>query len=301
MSGKPFTTPRTAPPRLSASLIIINHRNDVLLVHRNPEARSFGGVHVFPGGKHDPRQDASLQITGIRETFEETGLLLASPDYLASSIPQHEWDKGRHAILAQKLSFGEFMNSHGLKPAVDLLLNFTAWTSPEYLPRRFRTQFFVAFLPSPSSGFPRDTKQEWLPTSDGQEIVSARFLHPSEALLEFQRKQITLMPPQYYILYTLSNLLSGRVNTKEQRDQVEALSRGAFGDLSICPKLWNGESKQDKVVLTYEEDETRGGPPGRLHRSLVKPDKRGACSEIELQRNFDIFKDLKLESGLARL
>ena len=34
------------------------------------------------------------------------------------------------------------------------------------------------------------------------------------------------MPPQYYILYTLSNLLSGRVNAQEQRDRVENLSRG---------------------------------------------------------------------------
>ena len=160
--------------------------------------------------------------------------------------------------------------------------------------RRFRTQFFITFLPaSPSSGFSTGTKQERLPTSGmrscslssfiiltlpdgGQEIVSARFLHPSDALLEFRRKQITLMPPQYYILYTLSNLLSGRVNTQEHRDLVENLSRGAFGNMTFNPKLiGNSESKQDKVVQTYEGDETRGGPPGRLHRALVKFEKGG--------------------------
>ena len=158
--------------------------------------------------------------------------------------------------------------------------------------RRFRTQFFITFLPaSPSSGFSTGTKHERLPTSGmrslspsscfftltlpdgGQEIVSARFLHPSDALLEFRRKQITLMPPQYYILFTLSQLLSGRVNTQEQRDQVESLSRGAFGNMSINPKLLrNGRYN---VVLTYEGDETRGGPPGRLHRALVKFEKGG--------------------------
>src|ERR1700722_8917239 len=37
---------RDAIPRPSASLVIVNDRNEVLLVHRNPQAKSFGGVHV---------------------------------------------------------------------------------------------------------------------------------------------------------------------------------------------------------------------------------------------------------------
>src|SRR5580658_1290802 len=44
MSAK-LTKP-TATPRSSASLIVVNPRNEVLLVHRNPQARSFGGYHV---------------------------------------------------------------------------------------------------------------------------------------------------------------------------------------------------------------------------------------------------------------
>lgn len=39
-------------PRPSASLVIVNRFNQVLLVHRNPQATSFAGVHVsacFPG------------------------------------------------------------------------------------------------------------------------------------------------------------------------------------------------------------------------------------------------------------
>ena len=33
-------------PQPSASLVVVNKRNEVLLVHRNPQARSYGGVHV---------------------------------------------------------------------------------------------------------------------------------------------------------------------------------------------------------------------------------------------------------------
>ncbi|KIP12328.1 hypothetical protein PHLGIDRAFT_113803, partial [Phlebiopsis gigantea 11061_1 CR5-6] len=67
-----------AVPRPSASLIVINARNEVLLVHRNPRASSFAGMHVFPGGNFDAAQDGDLATTAVRETFEETGLLLAA-------------------------------------------------------------------------------------------------------------------------------------------------------------------------------------------------------------------------------
>lgn len=47
MVSNTTTTPvQNLVPRPSASVIIVNSRNEVLLVHRNPEARHFGGVHV---------------------------------------------------------------------------------------------------------------------------------------------------------------------------------------------------------------------------------------------------------------
>ena len=48
-----FSSPDGSPspvapptPRPSASLVIINERNEILLVHRNPKATAFGGMHV---------------------------------------------------------------------------------------------------------------------------------------------------------------------------------------------------------------------------------------------------------------
>lgn len=38
--------PAPATPRLSASLIVVNARNELLLVHRNPKAGAFAGMHV---------------------------------------------------------------------------------------------------------------------------------------------------------------------------------------------------------------------------------------------------------------
>ena len=41
------TSRSTVPvPRPSASLVVVNERNEILLVHRNPKASAFGGFHV---------------------------------------------------------------------------------------------------------------------------------------------------------------------------------------------------------------------------------------------------------------
>jgi hypothetical protein len=46
MSRSIRTDEGQAPPRLSASLIIVNAHNEILLVHRNPDSRTYGGAHV---------------------------------------------------------------------------------------------------------------------------------------------------------------------------------------------------------------------------------------------------------------
>jgi hypothetical protein len=43
-SSSASSTPPT--PRPSASLVIVNERNEILLVRRNPKATAFGGMHV---------------------------------------------------------------------------------------------------------------------------------------------------------------------------------------------------------------------------------------------------------------
>ncbi|RDB21194.1 putative nudix hydrolase 7 [Hypsizygus marmoreus] len=286
-------------PRPSASLVIVNARNEILLVHRNPQARHFGGVHVFPGGNFDKKQDDSLAITAIRETFEESGLLLASSSSVPPvTLPDASLDEARFKIHSQKLNFQTFLAENRLTADIYSLLPFTQWITPVNALRRFHTQFFVAFLPAaPSAGFSSGEKQERIPKPDGgQEVVSARFLHPEDALAEFRKGKITFMPPQAYLLTTLAGILQGRTNTPEQRHLVEALSRGAFGHMVINPRRLGTPDENGRTILTYEGDETRGGSKGRLHRVLVKVGKAGITSEVVLQRNFDIFTEIEPEA-----
>ncbi|KAJ8456978.1 hypothetical protein ONZ45_g18503 [Pleurotus djamor] len=303
-----------ALPRPSASVVVINERNEILLVQRNPQARHFGGVTVFPGGNYDKQEDSSLEITAIRETFEESGLLLARS--ASGTTPTDAiLDEARFAIHSRKASFNTFLQKHNLEADVSALLPFTQWITPVGPPRRFHTQFYATFLPATSaSGFSSGNKHERIPKpviitltnppslpplhitypDGGQEVISARFIHPETALSENREGKITFMPPQFYVITTLAGILRGSTNTAAQRELVRQLSQGMFGRMVINPRRMADPDEEGRAILTYEGDETRGGSKGRLHRALVKLDKAGILThEIVLQRNFDVFTEIE--------
>ncbi|KAG6898274.1 hypothetical protein C0992_000719 [Termitomyces sp. T32_za158] len=179
--------------------------------------------------------------------------------------------------------------------------------------RRFHTHFFVAFLTAKSSsGFSSGTKQDRIPkhgmcyivicflgihrlmgVDGGQEIISARYLHPAKAIEEFREGKITLMPPQAYLLHTLSEILHGHLNTPAQKERVEALSKGLFGRMVLNPLRLGSPDGEGRYILTYEGDETRGGSKGRRHRVIVKAGKGGITSEVTVERNFDVFTEVE--------
>jgi len=90
-------------------------------------------------------------------------------------------------------------------------------------------------------------------------------------MAEFRERKITFMPPQMYLLSTLADILRGPVNTAEQRESVERLSKGSFGRMVMNPRRVPPAHPEDGwTVFAYEGDQMRGGPKGRLHRVLVK-------------------------------
>ncbi|KAG1756334.1 uncharacterized protein EDB91DRAFT_8759 [Suillus paluster] len=267
-------SPKPAEPRLSASLVLVNSRNEVLLVQRNPQAKSFAGTHVFPGGNFDAKQDTSLEWTAIRETFEEAGLLLASSDTPGKLV---DFTQAREAVHGGQMSFSTFLTNNNLRANVDTLLPFTTWVTPPTAPRRFRTEFFVAFLTNSAS--------------DG--------LSSESAIEEFRTGQISLFPPQYYIMETLRPILTGPTSTESQRNAIRMLSKAAFGRMVINPRVFRVNDGVDEAFV-YEGDELRGGPKGRLHRVVVK--RKGAgFSQINLQRNFDLFTQCPVEAHIPKL
>lgn len=94
-------------------------------------------TQVFPGGNIDKQDNDSLLFTAIRETFEESGLLLASSidTNKAANLSDAELDDARFAIHQQKTPFQTFLSNHRLKADIGSLLPFTEWITPVFAPR----------------------------------------------------------------------------------------------------------------------------------------------------------------------
>jgi hypothetical protein len=142
--------------------------------------------------------------------------------------------------------------------------------------------------------------------------------HPADYIQTFSRGEILLMPPQFYLLATLADILpSGTGLSLEAKERLKLLSNGAFGKMQINPFIIRHESDSKQSYFVYEGDEIRGGPKGRRHRSRVQFDDKWVSKlcyiltitgeifeysqtirSIGLERNFDIFSD-ELLSFLA--
>jgi len=89
----------------------MNAKNEVLLVHRVNTATSFANAHVFPGGNLDASQDGeSFELCAIRETFEETGLLLTKQPVNKTL----DLKSIREEIHSGKLQFVDWLNKENI-------------------------------------------------------------------------------------------------------------------------------------------------------------------------------------------
>lgn len=126
--NKPKKTPAIAKP--SSSVLLISPTNQILLLHRVKTSSSFASAHVFPGGNvseyHDgkvPEPDhperhidnAAYRLAAIRETFEESGILLAKSKETGKllSMEKSELESGRKLIHSGKTAFPKWLNEHG--------------------------------------------------------------------------------------------------------------------------------------------------------------------------------------------
>lgn len=226
-----------AEARPSSSIILLSPTNQVLLLHRVQTSSSFPSAHVFPGGNlspfHEPppppagspdrhRDSPAYRLAAVRETFEESGILIAkrSPaDDNLLVVPEAEREEARRAIHGDKVKFTEWVGQTlGAELCVDDLVPFTRWVTPPNMPKRFTTQMYIYFMPlaeSPhrtpggrNSG-PVDVDVVQTPTPDGGvEHTAATFADASEWLRRQRRGEIVLFPPQCYLLTLVAEVFA---------------------------------------------------------------------------------------------
>ena len=175
-----------------------------------------GGMAVFPGGGVDERDFAedihdagwagpspeewattlacdvdrarALVCAAVRETFEESGVLLAGPsaDTVVADTTGDDWEADRVSLESRELSMTDFLVRRGLVLRTDLLGAWAGWLTPIFEPRRYRTWFFVARLPE--GQVTRDV------SSESSEVL---WLDAMAAVEQVEADQLGMLPPTY--------------------------------------------------------------------------------------------------------
>ena len=155
-------------PRPAATVLLLRGSDpwEVLMMRRPGGADFAPGAHVFPGGSVHPEDRLlgdPVAAAGIRELFEELGILLAR----GPAGPASQADCERLRLrLAHGVSFPAALKEARLEPAFDELAYFARWVTPEQLRRRFDTRFYLARLPAGQAVHPQPGEvDDWLWTS----------------------------------------------------------------------------------------------------------------------------------------
>ena len=247
------TTPFTPTP--SATLMLGRDGQngiEVFMVLRNKKIDFAGGALVFPGGKvsSDDRlpeifkrcdggaslteSELSLRIAAIRETFEESGILLARCHETRAMLSGERVAKlfgYRTLISSGKITLKEFLETENLTLACDRLTMFAHWITPEFVPKRFDVTFFLAEVPENQSA-----------RHDGVESVDSVWITAGQAISDADsRKRLVVFP-------TRMNLL--KLDKSRTVSDAIALAKSS-GIVTVTPRI--EERETGKVICIPKE------------------------------------------------
>ncbi|XP_063294540.1 acyl-coenzyme A diphosphatase NUDT19-like [Pelobates fuscus] len=153
--------------------------------------------------------EVAFRICAIRETFEESGILLVVPEnsdvkVIQNTMGVYEHDqellsKWRQEVQDNPFQFIQMCKEMRCVPNIWALYEWSNWLTP-LIPnssslRRYDTAFYICCL------------EKRPPTSDDQkEVTSFKWWTPLEAIEEYRARRISIGPPQCYELSRLCNM-----------------------------------------------------------------------------------------------
>ena len=197
-------------PKDAAAVIMLRNPVDpeVYWVKRSLSLKFMGGFHAFPGGQRDTSDSeiavencddpdkAAMMVCGVREIFEETGILLARG---VENLSQQNLTDLREELESGRATFSEIFAREKLSIDALFLLEAPRWVTPVPAPKRFDTRFFVTWVPNCADGLqvasviagelesgewnrPLEAVNKW---RDGKVIIASPVLSP---LLEMEKR-----------------------------------------------------------------------------------------------------------------
>ena len=258
-------------PKNAATVILLRNDErqgfDVFLLKRHEKSSFMGGNYVYPGGRVDrddgspelyslsrgvtleeaqknlgeilsPEESFAHWIAAIRELFEEAGVLLAYDQkgnliQLTNREERERFLDYRKLLQEDKISFSEMAQKENLLFALDQLLYYAHWITPEAQPQRFDTRFFLTRCPSGQEASP-----------DQKETTAGIWLAPQKALEENLKRVVILSPPTLKTLEDLARFKSiDEVFNSQRKEDIRPvlpiLTKLTSGPLIIFP--WDPE------------------------------------------------------------
>lgn len=256
-------------PREAATVMLVRDDPDlqVFMLRRNLNADWVGGAYVFPGGAVDPgdrdaaiarrcpdRDDAGASahlglsrgglgfwVAGVRETFEEAGVLLARTAATGALVDPADPRLGteRAALNAGSLTFGDFVESEDLALDVGAMEVFSHWITPEGMHRRYDTWFFVAAAPEGHAYL-----------HDDGETVASIWTRPVDALAASDRGELELIFPTRKNLEALARFRSAA-------DLLDAVRRATDVPPATQPRIVH-DAGGTRIALPGDPDDAVG-------------------------------------------
>jgi 8-oxo-dGTP pyrophosphatase MutT (NUDIX family) len=256
-----------AEPRHASTVVLLRDAAgeqpgiEAYLLRRQKTMAFAAGMYVFPGGSVDPRDESlpddawigpraetwapllnadeslakALVCAAVRETFEESGVLLAGPPggQVVADTTGEDWEADRLALIDRTLSFAAMLDRRGLALRADLLRPWAHWITPEVEPKRFDTRFFVAALPAGQRT--RDV---------GAEADRVVWQRPADALAAADRGELGMLPPTAFTLGELS----------AYDDVAAVMAAGDSRDVRpVLPKIVVSDDDEARLLLPHDE------------------------------------------------
>jgi 8-oxo-dGTP pyrophosphatase MutT (NUDIX family) len=260
----------------------------VLMLERHTKSTLLPDMYVFPGGRVED-QDQELThrlsrfstgkftdidaedvkgflVAAIRETFEESGILLArrrgdaellGKDAVTPLLPHRTGVQGGHP------SFREVVESADLELAADELGLHAHWITPEVAPRRFDTLFFTVGAPS-----------EQLVQHDGIETSSHIWIRPEDALEQRSRGERQIIFPTARNLEILTGFKSAQLALDASRRRPV---------MTVMPVIEERDG-DPRLVIPREAgypttEESISGLPQHLFRKSAVPSRQESSED----------------------
>ena len=161
--------------------------SEILVVERSAGMAFAAGAIVFPGGRIDPADrelasalglpDGAAKVTAIRETIEESGVVVGLNRPANSLLGRELQD----ALIAGT-PFASLLSRHGLSLDLEVLTPFARWMPAFKHARKFDTMFFLAQAPT----------GDWPPNPQPGECVAAEWASVAELISD----RMEAMPPR---------------------------------------------------------------------------------------------------------